>query len=64
MLTKKRNITETNYKNWVQLIPEKRILCQDRNSITASIEIVFNLNSKKNFDFVPRFRKQKSSLVS
>ena len=58
MHTKKRNITETNYKNWLQLILEKRILCQDRNSITtlikvryASIEIVFNLNSKKEFWF-------------
>ena len=48
---KKKHITEVNYKNW-----QKKILYQDSTRITVFIkmrfiEIVFNLNSNKEFYF-------------
>ena len=54
----KEHISEMNYKNWLQLILEKRI-CQDSKSITVlikmrddhHIQIVFNIDSKKEFCF-------------
>ena len=41
MHRKKKNIaiTEMNFNNWLQLILEKRILCQDSNSITVLTRI-------------------------
>ena len=39
MQRKKKNITEMNYKKWLQLMLEKRILPQDSNRITALIKM-------------------------
>ena len=56
MQRKKKSITEMNYnKNRLQFISEKKIFCQDSNSITVlikkqdkhRIEIVFNLKQER-----------------
>ena len=68
MQGKKENvyIAEMNYKNWLQVIFEKRILCQSITSITVLIKTrriilksFLNLTARMNFVFIPRFRKQK-----
>ena len=54
-----------DYKNWLQLILDKRVVCLDSNTITvlikmryASTEIVFTLTGRNNFVTVAWFRKQ------
>ena len=47
MHRRKKNITEMNYKNWLQLILDNEILCQDCNSITVLIKTRYALHQNR-----------------
>ena len=72
-LEKTLDMTVMNYKNWIQLVLEKRLLYQDSiNNITVLIKMRYwiilksflTLTAWKNFVPVPWLRKKKCSLVS
>ena len=72
MHRKKKKITEMNYKKLAPInIREKNLMsrqqqhnCFNKNEIRIILKSFLTLTARKNFAFIPWFRKQKPSLVS